>query len=410
MGQRVVLAYSGGLDTSAIVPWLVEQRGCEVVAFVADVGQGAGELEGIEDKALASGASACHVVDLRREFVDEFVAPTLLTGALYEGRYLLGTSMARPVIARAQVACAREVGAGAVAHGCTGKGNDQVRFEAAFAALAPDLEVIAPWREWSMRGRSDLLAYLAERGIPTASTAEKPYSRDRNLWHISHEGGSLEDPWSPPPADVWMLTADPASAPDTPEEVRLGFEGGRCVELEGERLAGPELIERLNAVAGRHGVGRVDLIENRSVGMKSRGLYETPGGAVLFEALRGLEELCLDRETLAYRRELGLRFARLVYDGRWFTPLREALSACAESIGRRLTGEVGVRLFKGSARTVRRRSPMSLYSAEHATFDADEVYDPSHAAGYIRLLTLPERIAASKGLGGAGATAGGGGA
>ncbi len=398
MGERVVLAYSGGLDTSAIVPWLVETYQSEVVCFVADVGQGADELTGIEEKARASGAVDCRVADLRQEFIEEYVFPTLITGAIYEGRYLLGTSMARPVIAKAQVECARAVGATAVAHGCTGKGNDQVRFEAAFAALAPDLKIIAPWREWDMRSRQQLLDYMKSKGVPSNSTLEKLYSRDRNLWHISHEGGEIENPWNPPPEDAWMLTANPAETPDEPEDVRVGFEHGRAVSVNGERLSGHELVAKLNAIAGPHGVGRVDLVENRCVGMKSRGLYETPGGTVIVEALRGLEELCLDRDTLALREELGQRFARLVYDGRWFTFVREAISSAAETIAGRLTGEIAVRLFKGRATTVRRKSPYSLYSEDFATFGADEVYNQKHAEGFIRLLTLPERIAGFNGL------------
>ncbi len=396
--KKVVLAYSGGLDTSAIVPWLVENVGCEVIAFVADVGQGVDELEGVEAKAKASGASACYVADLRKEFIEDYVFPTLISGAVYERRYLLGTSMARPVIAKAQVECARAVGADAVSHGCTGKGNDQVRFEATFAALAPDLTVVAPWREWTLRSREQLLAYLAERNIPCSSSLTKIYSRDRNLWHISHEGGAIEDPWNAPPEDAWMLTASPADAPSTHEDVLLGFEAGRPVSLNGKKLAGHDLVAALNTIAARHGVGRVDLVENRCVGMKSRGLYETPGGTVIFEALRGLEELTLDREALHFRQELGLKFAKLVYDGRWFTTVREAISTCCEKIAQRTTGEVVVRLFKGSATTVQRRSPFSLYAEDFATFGEDEVYDQKHAEGFIRLLTLPERIAALKGF------------
>lgn len=398
MPKKVVLAYSGGLDTSVILAWLVETYGCEVVAYCGDVGQGDEELAGLEAKALASGASACHVVDLKREFVEEFVFPTLMAGAVYEGRYLLGTAMARPPLARAQVEIARLVGADAVAHGCTGKGNDQVRFEAAFSALAPDLEVIAPWRIWPMRSREDLLAYLDERGIPCATSAEKIYSRDRNLWHISHEGGAIEDPWSPPPEDAWMLTVPIAQTPDSPVEVAIDFEHGIPVAVDGVAMAGHALVEHLNAIACVHGVGRIDIIENRVVGMKSRGLYETPGGTVLNEALGALEELVLDRETFRYREQLALEFARLVYEGRWFTPLREALQASAESIARPLTGRIVIELFKGHATPVRRRSVNSLYSEAFATFSADEVYDQQHAEGFIRLLTLPERIRAMKAL------------
>ena len=393
MSKKVVLAYSGGLDTSAIIPWLIENHSCDVVAVVGDVGQGEQELVGIEDKARRSGASACYVLDLKRTFVEDYVYPTLITGAVYEGRYLLGTAMARPLLAKAQVEIARKTGATALAHGCTGKGNDQVRFESAYAALAPEMEVIAPWREWDMRSREDLVAYLDERDIPCSASVEKIYSRDANLWHISHEGGDLEDPWQAPPDDVWMITTSPGQAPDTPQEVHLGFEHGRPRAIDGQTLPPEQLIAELNIIAGRHGVGRVDIVENRLVGMKSRGCYETPAGTVIMEALQSLAELVLDRETRRYRQQLGLKFADLVYDGRWFTPVREALSACAEQIAQRLTGEVVVQLYKGSATCVRRRSEHSLYSADFATFGDDEVYDQSHAEGFIRLFSLPSRIA-----------------
>jgi argininosuccinate synthase len=402
MAKKVVLAYSGGLDTSAIIPWLRENVGCEVIAFVGDVGQGSDELQGIERKAIDSGASACHVVDLRREFLEAYVWPTIIAGAVYEGRYLLGTAMARPVLAKGQVELARKVGADGLAHGCTGKGNDQVRFESAFAALAPDLEVIAPWRSWRLRSREAILAYLAERNIPCSASATRIYSRDRNLWHISHEGGSIEDPWNPPPEDAWMLTASPADAPDEPLDVELAFESGKPVSLNGERLQPEDLVARLNAIAGAHGVGRVDIVENRLVGMKSRGLYETPGGTVIVEALRALEQLVLDRETLHYREHLALRFAEIVYNGRWFTPLREALQACSTTIARNVTGHVVVRLYKGHATAIRRESPNSLYSEDFATFGHDAVYDHRHAEGFIRLLSLPERIAAIKSMKGGG--------
>ncbi|MEC9374305.1 MAG: argininosuccinate synthase, partial [Planctomycetota bacterium] len=347
--MKVVLAYSGGLDTSAIVPWLIENYGCEVVAFVGDVGQGDDELAGVEEKAIKSGASSCHIVDLKHEFVENYVFPTLIAGAVYENKYLLGTSMARAPLGKAQAELALEVGADAVAHGCTGKGNDQVRFESAVAAIAPQLKVIAPWREWTMRSREDLLNYLDERGIPCAASREKIYSRDRNLWHISHEGGALEDPWNAPPSEIWMITASVNEAPDQAEEVVIGFEQGRPRTLNGKAMGPVELVAALNTIAGKHGVGRVDLVENRLVGMKSRGCYETPGGTVILEALQGLEQLVLDRETLHYRQSLALRFAELVYNGQWFTPLREALSACAEQIASGLTGEVAVKLHKGVA-------------------------------------------------------------
>ena len=396
MSKKVVLAYSGGLDTSAIIPWLIENHRCDVIAVVGDVGQDAQELVGIEEKASRSGASACYVVDLKHTFVEDYVFPTLITGAVYEGRYLLGTSIARPLLAKAQVDIAHQTGATILAHGCTGKGNDQVRFESAFAALAPEMEVIAPWREWDMRSREDLIAYLAQHDIPCTTSAEKIYSRDANLWHISHEGGALEDPWNAPPDDMWTMTISPQEAPDTPEIVHLEFEQGRPRTLNGQTLAAEQLVAQLNEIAGRHGVGRIDIVENRLVGMKSRGCYETPAGTVILEALQSLEELVLDRETRMYRQQLGLKFADLVYDGRWFTPLREALSVCAVQIAQHLTGEVKVQLYKGSATTICRRSPHSLYSEDFATFGDDEVYDQSHAEGFIRLFSLPSRIASLK--------------
>jgi argininosuccinate synthase len=398
MAKKVVLAYSGGLDTSAVIPWLRENVGCEVVAFVGDVGQGESELDGVEEKAINSGASMCRVVDLKREFVEDYVEPTIITGGVYEGKYLLGTAIARPILAKAQVELAREVGADGVAHGCTGKGNDQVRFESTYSALAPDLEIIAPWRMWNLRSREDLLNYLAEHKVPTTASATKLYSRDRNLWHISHEGGAIEDPWNAPPDDAWMLTADPREAPDKPEDVRLTIEQGRVRAVNGERLAPERVVMKLNAIAGPHGVGRIDLLENRLVGMKSRGLYETPGGTVMLAGLRAIEEMVLDRETLHYREHLGLTFAELVYNGRWFTPLREALWVCAEKMAERVSGEVVVRLYKGTATAVQRKSPNSLYSEQFATFGREEVYNQKHAEGFIRLLSLPERIRAMKAM------------
>lgn len=399
MPKRIALAYSGGLDTSCIVPWLKENiPGAEVICVVGDVGQGSDELAGVEKKAKDSGAVECHVVDLKAEFVDEFVMPTMIAGAIYEGRYLLGTAIARPVLARGQVNVAKKTGCTALAHGCTGKGNDQVRFESAYAALAPEMEVIAPWRmdQWKLSGRMAMLDYLKQRNIPTTASATKIYSRDRNLWHISHEGGTIEDPANPPPDDAWMLTVDPAKAPDKAENVALGFERGRPVSLNGKRRKAWEIVGQLNAIAGAHGVGRVDLVENRRVGMKSRGLYETPGGTVIVEALRALEELVLDRETRHYREHLGLTFAELVYDGRWFTPLREALWACAEKMAEPLSGEITVRLFKGHATAISRESPNSLYAEKMVSFEGEEVYSQKDAGGFIRLLSLPERIRAMK--------------
>jgi argininosuccinate synthase len=401
MKKKIALAYSGGLDTSCIVPWLVENMDAEVICVVGDVGQGADELVGVEQKAINSGAKECHVVDLKREFVEDFVFPTIIAGSIYEGRYLLGTAIARPVLGKAQVEVAKKTGCTAVAHGCTGKGNDQVRFESAYAALAPELEIIAPWRDdrWKLSGRLAMLDYLKARNIPTTASATKIYSRDRNLWHISHEGGSIENPWNAPPEDAYMLTCSPDKAPDQFEDVTLRFEQGRPRALNGKTMSGEEIIASLNVTAGRHGVGRVDLVENRRVGMKSRGLYETPGGTVIVEALRGLEELVLDRETRHYRDHLRLTFAELVYDGRWFTPLREALWACASKIAEKLDGEVVVRLFKGHATAVQRRSPNSLYAENIVTFEQGEIYDQKDAGGFIKLLSLPERIRALKARG-----------
>lgn len=396
IAKKVVLAYSGGLDTSAIVPWLIENHDCEVIAVVGDVGQGAAELAGVEEKARRSGASQCYVIDLKRAFIEECAWPALMAGAVYEGRYLLGTAIARPILARAQVDVALQTGATALAHGCTGKGNDQVRFECAYAALAPHLDVIAPWRIWDLQSREDLLEYLRERNIECSASLEKIYSRDANLWHCSHEGGELEDPWAAPPEEMWMMTSSPAQAPDTAEEVTIGFESGRPVTIDGVPFAADALVAELNTRAGRHGVGRIDLVENRMVGMKSRGCYETPGGTVLSEALRSLEEIVLDRSTLRFRQQVGLEFAELLYRGQWFSPLREVLSSCAERIAEPLTGEVVVRLFKGTAVSIQRRSERSLYAADYATFGADAVYDQRDAGGFIRLAALPGRIAAGR--------------
>ena len=392
--KKVVLAYSGGLDTSAIVPWLKDNYDCEVVAFVANVGQGDEELAGVEQKAIKSGASACYIVDLREEFVKEVIYPTLKTGAVYEGQYLLGTSMARPVIARAQVKLALEIGADALCHGCTGKGNDQVRFEGAFAALAPQLKVIAPWREWQFNSRQSLLDYLAEKNVPTTASATKIYSRDANLWHISHEGGELENPWCEPSEQVWMWTKSPEQAPDHAAYIELSFEKGELSKINGQPIAPIDAIELLNDIGSEHGVGRIDIVENRLVGMKSRGCYETPGGTILMAALKGLEALVYDRTSLKYREEVGLEFAQLVYDGRWFTPLKDALLAAATALAEQLTGDVVIKLYKGNVTVAKRRSPNSLYSEAFATFEGDEVYNQKDAAGFIRLYSLASRIRA----------------
>lgn len=394
--KKIVLAYSGGLDTSAIIPWLKEQYGesVEVIAFAANVGQGDDELEGIEAKAIASGASECHVLDLQDEFVNDIIYPTLQTGAIYESEYLLGTSLARPVIAKAQVELALKLGADAVCHGCTGKGNDQVRFESTFAALAPHLTVIAPWRVWDMESREDLLAYLAEKNVPTTASATKIYSRDANLWHISHEGGELEDPWQEPTDKVWTWTKSPEQAPDKAEYVELSFLNGELTTVNGKKLSGVEAITTLNNIGAEHGIGRIDIVENRLVGMKSRGCYETPGGTILFKAYKGLETLILDKMTLKYREQLGHEFSHLLYDGRWFTPLRGAILAGANALAQDVTGDVVVKLYKGTASVVKRQSPNSLYSEDFATFGADDVYDQKHAEGFIRLFSLSSRIKA----------------
>jgi len=393
--KKVVVAYSGGLDTSVILPWLQENYdNCEIVAFVADVGQGAEELEGIEEKALASGASECYVVDLKDELVANYIYPTLKTGAVYEGTYLLGTSMARPIIAKAQVEVARKVGADALCHGCTGKGNDQIRFESCFAALAPELTVIAPWRIWDLTSRESLLEYLAERNIPSAASATKIYSRDANAWHISHEGGELEDPWNQPSKQVWTMTVDPIDAPNEPEFLTLSVVKGEITAVNGEAMSPYNTLMYLNEKAAAHGVGRVDIVENRLVGMKSRGCYETPGGTVMVEALRGIEELVLDKTTRKWKQTVAAEFSHLVYDGRWFTPLCASLLAAAGTLAEEMNGEVIVKMYKGSVQAVQKKSPNSLYSEEFATFGDDNVYDQSHAEGFIRLYSLSSRIKA----------------
>ncbi|KFZ36092.1 argininosuccinate synthase [Shewanella mangrovi] len=393
--KKVVLAYSGGLDTSAIIPWLKENyNNCEIVAFCADVGQGEEELVGLEEKALASGASECHIVDLKEELVKDYIYPTIATGAVYEGTYLLGTSMARPIIAKAQVEVARKVGADALCHGCTGKGNDQVRFEGCFAALAPDLTVIAPWREWTMESREDLLAYLAERNIKTTASATKIYSRDANAWHISTEGGELESTWNEPSKAVWTWTAEPEDAPNEAEYVTLKVENCRVTEVNGEALSPYQVLLKLNAIASPHGVGRVDITENRLVGMKSRGCYETPGGTVMMAALRAIEELVLDKPSRSWREQIAGQMSHLVYDGRWFTPLCESLVAASEALAKDVNGEVVLKLYKGQVTAVKKQSPNSLYSEAFATFGADDVYDQKHAEGFIRLYSLASRIRA----------------
>jgi argininosuccinate synthase len=393
--NKVVLAYSGGLDTSIIIPWLKENHGLEVHALAGDVGQGEEELAGLEKKALATGAASCKVVDLRREFLTDYVWPCLRALTVYEGRYLLGTSMARPILAKAQVEHARAIGATHVAHGCTGKGNDQVRFELTYMALAPDLALVAPWREWDIRSREDAIDYANSRKIPITASRTKIYSRDRNLWHISHEGGALEDPANAPPEDVWVLTTSPEETPDRAETIELDFEAGVPVGLGGKRLAPEVLLSKLNELGGRHGVGRVDITENRLVGMKSRGVYETPGGAILIEALRTLRSLCLDRDTQRQCEKLMPEYADLVYTGRWFAPLRESLDAFFAHATRHVTGTVQVKLYKGSATALSARSPWSLYSEDLATFGHSASFEHKDSYGFVRLYGLPGMVAAS---------------
>ncbi len=387
MPSKVVLAYSGGLDTSIIIPWLKECYGCEVVAMIGDVGQGE-DLEAAHRKALGTGASACFIEDLREEFVRDYIWPTLRAGAVYEYKYLLGTSFARPVLAKRQVEVAQRVGADAVAHGCTGKGNDQVRFELTYKALAPDLAVIAPWREWTIRSREDAIAYASAHDIPVAQSRANIYSRDRNIWHLSHEGGRLEDPANAPEEVMWQWVVSPEAAPDVPAEVEIGFEGGAPVSVDREPLGPVELLEQLNELAAGHGVGRCDVVENRLVGIKSRGAYETPGGTLLVAAHRELEALCLDRETAHFQQILALRYAELVYYGLWFTELREALDAFFCRTQQRVTGAVRLGLYKGNVTVLRREAPCSLYRTNLASFAMDG-YNPKHAEGFINLFALP---------------------
>ena len=393
MIRTIALAYSGGLDTSIIVPWLKEQYGARVICIAADIGQG-NELEGVRAKAIASGADECYVEDLRQEFVENFVWPTLRAGAIYGRKYLLGTSMGRPLIARRQVEIARRVGADALAHGCTGKGNDQVRFELTYAAFAPDLPVIAPWREWDIRSREDAIAYAESHKIPVAATRDKIYSRDRNVWHISHEGGVLENPALAPPADLFMMSTAPEDSPDQPEEVTIGFRAGTPVSVNGAELDAVDLLVALNTIGGRHGIGRIDLVEDRLVGMKSRGVYETPGGTLLYSAHSELEQLVLDRRTLAAKDLIAPRYADLVYEGRWWTTEREAYDAFVNTTQERVTGSVTLRLFKGTASVVGRESEYALYDERFVTFGEDDVYQQSDAAGFIRLYGLSARVRA----------------
>ncbi|KAL0389739.1 UNVERIFIED_CONTAM: Argininosuccinate synthase, chloroplastic [Sesamum calycinum] len=394
--NKVVLAYSGGLDTSVIVPWLRENYGCEVVCFTADVGQGLQELEGLEQKAKASGACQLVVKDLKEEFVRDFIFPCLRAGAIYERKYLLGTSMARPVIAKAMVDVAKEVGADAVSHGCTGKGNDQVRFELTFFALNPELSVVAPWREWEIRGREDAIEYAKKHNVPVPVTKKSIYSRDRNLWHLSHEGDILEDPRKEPKEDMYMMTVDPKEAPDQPEYVKIGIYQGLPVSINGKDLSPASLLAELNDIGGKHGIGRIDMVENRLVGMKSRGVYETPGGTILFAAVRELESLTLDRETMQTKDFLALKYAELVYAGRWFDPLRDSMDAFMKEVTKTTTGSVTLKLYKGSVSVTGRESPYSLYREDISSFESGDIYNQADAAGFIRLYGLPMRVRAMR--------------
>ncbi len=391
--NKVVLAYSGGLDTSVIVPWLKENYGCEVICFSANLGQ-AEELEGLEEKALASGASKIYIEDLRLEFLTDYVFPTMQAGAIYERKYLLGTSMARPLIAKRLVEIAEMEGADAVAHGATGKGNDQVRFELTVMALNPKLKIIAPWREWDIRGRKDALEYAAKHNVPVPATEKSIYSRDRNLWHMSHEGGLLENPWNEPEEEMYTLTTSPEAAPDEPEYITIDFKEGLPIRLNGVAMGPVEMMTALNDLGAKHGIGRVDLVENRLVGMKSHGIYETPGGTILYEAHAALEQLVLDKDTLHFKQQVALRYAELVYNGQWFTPLREALDAFVRVTEENMTGTVRFKLYKGNAILVGRKSPFSLYREDYVTFDEDDVYNQKDAEGFIKLFGLPMKVRA----------------
>jgi argininosuccinate synthase len=388
--KKVVLAYSGGLDTSIIIPWLTETYGCEVIAMIGDVGQQE-DLEAAKRKALATGASRATIEDLREEFLTGYVWPTLRAGAVYEHTYLLGTSMARPVLGKRQAEIALETGADAVAHGCTGKGNDQVRFELAYKAIAPNVKIIAPWREWTINSREDAIAYALAHHVPIEQTKANIYSRDRNIWHLSHEGGVLEDPAHEPDEAMWQWIVSPQNAPDTPAEVEIGFVAGIPDSVNGKKLSPVALLDQLNKIAAAHGVGRIDLVENRLVGMKSRGAYETPGGTLLVTAHRELEALCLDRETSHYSEILSLRYAELVYYGAWFTPQREALDAYFAAAQQRVTGAIGLKLYKGNVTVTHRASPYSLYRKGLASF-AMTGYNPKDAEGFINLFALPVTI------------------
>jgi len=393
MFKKIVLAYSGGLDTSIMIPWLKEKYGCEVIAFAADVGQEE-ELDGLKEKAIKTGASKIYIEDLTAEFAKDFLFPMLKAGAVYENQYLLGTSIARPLIAKKQFEIAMREKADAVAHGATGKGNDQVRFELTFKALAPDIKIVAPWREWELKGREEEIEYAKRRGIHIPVTKKKPYSSDRNLWHISYEGGILEDPWFEPKEDMFILTQSPEKAPAKPEHVEIEFFKGEPIAVDGKRMKPVELIKHLNKLGGKHGVGRVDMVENRLVGIKSRGVYETPGGTILYAAHQALESIALDRDVLHYKLQVAQRYAELVYYGQWFTPLKEALDAFIDKTQENVSGVVRLKLLKGNCTVVGRKSPKSLYRPDLATFEKDAVYNQKDAEGFINLFGLPIKVQA----------------
>ena len=392
--KKVVLAYSGGLDTSVIIPWLKENyNNCEVIAVTADLGQG-DELAPVHDKALKSGASKCYILDLKEEFIADYVWPVVKAGAVYEKKYLLVTSFARPLIAKRLVEIAEKEGADAVAHGATGKGNDQVRFELSVKALAPQLAIIAPWREWSIRSREDAIDFAEAHNIPIPVTKEHDYSMDRNMWHLSHEGSDLEDPWNAPKDALFIVTNTPETAPDKAEYVELEFEQGVPVAVNGKKMSPATIVENLNEIGIRNGVGICDMVENRLVGMKSRGVYETPGGSIIYYAHNELENLCLDRATMSYKQMVGIKYSELVYDGMWFSPLREALAAFVDETQKTVTGTVRLKLYKGNIISAGAKSPYSLYSQEYVTFGADEVYNQADASGFINLFGLPLTVRA----------------
>ncbi|MBU0672588.1 MAG: argininosuccinate synthase [Candidatus Margulisbacteria bacterium] len=393
MVKKIVLAYSGGLDTSVMIPWIKEKYGCEVIAFAADLGQEE-ELTGLKEKALKTGASKIYIEDLQKEFAEDFLFPMLMSGAIYEGQYLLGTSVARPLIAKKQIEIAKKEKADAVGHGATGKGNDQVRFELTYKALAPDITIVAPWREWDIKGREEEIAYAKKRNIPVPVTKAKPYSSDRNLWHISYEGGVLEDPWFEPKDDMFILTVSPDKAPNKPAYVEIDFDQGRPTAVNGKKLSPVELIKQVNKLGGQHGIGRVDIVENRLVGIKSRGVYETPGGTILYAAHQALESIALDRDTLHYKQLVAQRYAELVYNGQWYSPLKEALDAFIAKTQEPVSGTVRLKLFKGTCLVVGRKSVNSLYRPDLATFEKEEVYNQKDAEGFINLFGLPIKVRA----------------